>query len=79
MITVIFYQNYMMGCASQGWEKTTNTVFITRPDIFPYLLLKVIVFQKWKFCHHLLSIKLFQTYIHLFFLLNTKEDFDEYV
>jgi len=26
-------------------------------------------------CHHLLTLKLFQTCIHFFVLLNTKEDF----
>jgi len=30
--------------------------------------------QKWKFCQHLLTLKLLQTYMSFFLLLNTKED-----
>ncbi len=30
--------------------------------------------QKWKFCHHLLTLKYFQTCMNVFVLLNTKED-----
>jgi len=30
--------------------------------------------QKWKFCHHLLTLKLLQTCMSFFLLLNTKED-----
>jgi len=30
--------------------------------------------QKWKFCHHLLTLKFFQTCMSFFLLLNSKED-----
>ncbi len=30
--------------------------------------------QKWKFCHHLVTLKLFQTCISFFLLLSTKDD-----
>ncbi len=30
--------------------------------------------KKWKFCHHLLTLKLFQTWMSFFALLNTKYD-----
>jgi len=30
--------------------------------------------QKGTFCHHLLTLKLFQTYMNFFLLLNTQED-----
>ncbi len=36
--------------------------------------IKEIVQSKWKFCHHLFSLKLFQTCMNFFLLLNTKED-----
>jgi len=33
--------------------------------------------QKWKFCHHLLTLKLLQTCMSLFLLLNTGRYFEE--
>ncbi len=33
--------------------------------------------QKWKFCHHLNTLKLFQTCMSFFQLFNIEEDFDQ--
>jgi len=47
--------------------------------MYVFLVLKGQLAQKWKSCHLLLTLRLFQTYMNFFLLLSTKEDiFKEY-
>jgi len=39
-----------------------------------YFALKGYSSPKWKVCHHLLTLKLLQTSLSFFLMLNTKED-----
>ncbi len=55
-VKVHFWVNYSFR------NKYCNTCFV----------LKVQYTQKWKFCHHLLTLKSFQTCMSFFLLLNTK-------
>jgi len=58
-------------------DKRQWTFFATEISMWIDLdlaLLKGYSTQKWKFCHHLLTLKLFQTCMSFFLLLNTKED-----